>query len=304
MPFELGDVDYEIRRAMFEFLDGLLAEESDGALSHAALNSFVFNGEHVRLLSQQGIRKPRFLNAALTICTTYTPATRNRPYADEIGPDGLLRYKYQGKDPNLYTNRSLRDAMRQDLPLAYFVGVDEGMYLPIYKVWVVGEDQARHEFSVEVHESQRIVDISSIREPERLYNERMTRVRVHQQLFRTRVLRAYADRCAMCKLHHPRLLDAAHIIPDGQPEGQPVIPNGLSLCKIHHAAYDANLIGVKRDLQVVVQARLLEEADGPMLRYGLQGMAGERLQTPTRRSDRPDPDRLAARFEQFLAAAG
>jgi putative restriction endonuclease len=107
----------------------------------------------------------------------------------------------------------------------------------------------------------------------------------------------------MCRLHHPELLDAAHIIPDGHPLGTPVIPNGLSLCKIHHAAYDTDLIGVRPDLLVDVRPSLLREADGPMLRHGLQDMAGVKLLVPSRRAAQPDPDRLATRYEQFRAAS-
>lgn len=42
-----------------------------------------------------------------------------------------------------------------------------------------------------------------------------------------------------------RLLDAAHIVSDGHETlGQPIVPNGLPLSKIHHAAFDAHLLGV------------------------------------------------------------
>jgi putative restriction endonuclease len=118
-----------------------------------------------------------------------------------------------------------------------------------------------------------------------------------------RVLRAYTERCAMCRLHHAELLDAAHIIPDGEPRGDAVVPNGLSLCKIHHAAYDANILGVRPDLVVEVAPHMLEEADGPMLTHGLQGMGGARLLIPRERAARPDPERLEHRYEQFLAAS-
>jgi putative restriction endonuclease len=49
------------------------------------------------------------------------------------------------------------------------------------------------------------------------------------------VMQAYGTRCAVCSLTHGQLLDAAHIVEDGLPKGDPVTPNGLSLCKIHHA---------------------------------------------------------------------
>jgi putative restriction endonuclease len=189
------------------------------------------------------------------------------------------------------------------LPLAYFVGVAKGVYLPRYPVWLVDEDPGRHEFAIALDEGQRVVDLTSLQTPQRAYLERLTQVRLHQPVFRARVLRAYGERCAMCRLHHAELLDAAHIIPDGQPKGDAVVPNGLSLCKIHHAAYDVNLLGVRPDLVVQVAPHLLDEIDGPMLRHGLQEMAGEKLVVPTERAARPDRERLAERYEQFRAAS-
>ncbi|WP_421732959.1 HNH endonuclease [Cellulomonas sp.] len=58
------------------------------------------------------------------------------------------------------------------------------------------------------------------------------------------MLLAYETRCAICQLGHGSLLDAAHIVPDGEELGLPTTSNGLSLCKIHHAAYDQNMLGV------------------------------------------------------------
>ena len=51
--------------------------------------------------------------------------------------------------------------------------------------------------------------------------------RLHQATFRERVLHAYRTSCAICRLRHRELLDAAHILPDGHPRGEPVVPNGL-----------------------------------------------------------------------------
>ena len=66
-------------------------------------------------------------------------------------------------------------------------------------------------------------------------------------------------------LPEKRLLDAAHIIPDAnEPLGQPVVPNGLPLSKIHHAAFDAYLIGIDPDYRVHISDRLLKQHDGKM----------------------------------------
>jgi putative restriction endonuclease len=113
-------------------------------------------------------------------------------------------------------------------------------------------------------------------------------------------LSAYGGRCAISHLPEPRLLDAAHIVMDAYEQlGQPVVSNGLPLTKIHHAAFDAHLIGVDPDYRIHVSERLLEIHDGPFLELGLKGIAGQVIQLPRRSEDHPDRDRLALRFEQF-----
>jgi putative restriction endonuclease len=47
---------------------------------------------------------------------------------------------------------------------------------------------------------------------------------------------------------------------------------------------------------------VLEEHDGPMLRYGLQEMHGTGLHLPRRAEHRPNREYLAERFERFLIA--
>jgi putative restriction endonuclease len=100
------------------------------------------------------------------------------------------------------------------------------------------------------------------------------------------------------------LLDAAHIIEDGSVGGDPVVSNGLALCKIHHAAYDRNIVGISPDLVVRVNEEVLHEVDGPMLKHGLQDFHGQPLRVlPTRKVDQPDRQRLAVRFDRFTAAS-
>jgi putative restriction endonuclease len=99
------------------------------------------------------------------------------------------------------------------------------------------------------------------------------------------------------------LLNAAHIIADKNEEfGQPVVPNGIPLSKIHHAAFDAHLIGIDPDYQLHVADRLLEQNDGPMLE-ALKRLNGGTIHLPGRVKDCPDRDRLALRFERFKAVA-
>src|SRR4051812_5299832 len=233
-----ADDETQLRGAAFAHLNRLRAQHPDGALRSADINAFTYEGRAQQLIVQTGIWKPAGLEAALSIRTTFTPPSELPPYEDDLGDDGLVRYKYRGNDPNHSDNRALREAMSKRTPLIYFVGIASGVYSALYPVWIIAEDRRRLEFTVAVDEAQRVLGNADVAWAERGYALRITKQRLHQPVFRTRVLRAYGDTCAMCRLKHAELLDAAHIIADGKPNGLPVVPNGLSLCKIHHSAYD------------------------------------------------------------------
>jgi putative restriction endonuclease len=94
-------------------------------------------------------------------------------------------------------------------------------------------------------------------------------------------------------------LDAAHIVADSDPEGEPIVSNGLSLCKLHHAAYDKSYFSVRPDYHIEVRRDIMEESDGPMLLHGLQRISEVKIQLPSRVRDRPDPQRLGVRYEAF-----
>lgn len=89
---------------------------------------FPFFGRTIALLGQQGICKPRQLDAALSISTTWTPPGKQPPYVDAEGPDGLIRYAYRGTDPEHWDNVALRRAWEWQLPLVWFIAVAPGVY--------------------------------------------------------------------------------------------------------------------------------------------------------------------------------
>lgn len=299
------EASYEerLRAAALAWLDAR-RRQGHGTVRYDELARFTFEGQRLPLMDRQrGIRKPAVLDAALSFRTTFTAPGQVPPYQDTEGPDGLLRYKYRGDDPLHPENVALRRAMQDGRPLIWFVGIAPGVYEPVHPVWLVKDEPEQLQFAVAVDEAQRYVGAGAApREEQRRYAERLTQLRLHQPIFRARVLRAYEDQCAMCRLRHADLLDAAHILPDTHPQGLPVVPNGLSLCKIHHAAYDRNILGIRPDLVVDVQPKVLAEIDGPMLRHGLQEMAGVRLLVPRTRGARPDAARLEERYEQFRDA--
>lgn len=261
------------------------------------MGGFEFQGERIVLVAPQGIFKPRQLELPLSITTA-----PHGPYDDSFGPDGLLRYKYRGTDPGHRDNRGLRAAMFKEVPLIYFHGIVPGKYLPVWPVYIVGDDPGSLTFTVAADDYYAAVNDDKTAEnakPRRAYVTTSVRRRLHQQGFRERVLRAYRTQCALCRLRRPELLDAAHIIPDSQPHGTPEINNGISMCKLHHAAYDRLVIGISPDREIHVRKDVLEESDGPMLEYGLKEMHGHRLILPKSESEWPDPDLLDERFQVF-----
>jgi putative restriction endonuclease len=252
---------------------------------------------------QKGIFKPAVvgpLGAALSIQTSV-----DSPYDDDHDLEaGLITYKYRGTDPRHPDNVALRRALEAHLPLIYLVAVDPGVYDVVAPVYVIGDNEVQLQFTLVADQANvrtSTVDVMQMT-LRREYATRAVLQRLHQQQFRRRVLNAYRERCAICHLRHVELLDAAHILPDRHPKGEPVVTNGLGLCKIHHSAYDANIIGIDPDARVHVRLDILLEKDGPMLKHGIQGVADTKLSLPRKIELRPNRDFLAERFERFVAA--
>ena len=249
----------------------------------------------------------------LPISITTSP---KNPYQDSLDPvTRELHYRYFGRDPNHADNVGLRRLMAEQRPVIYFHAIQKGWYLSIWPAYIVGDDPNALTFRVATdhpafaHDQwtaqQRGVSLAAAgdRELERRYATRTNLTRLHQRLFRNRVLRAYQTRCAFCRLRQEPLLDAAHIVADKEPTGDPAVPNGLSLCKIHHAAFDGMFLGVTPKGVIHVRPDLLREKDGPMLRHGLQGLHEQPIHRPRRAADHPDPDRLDLRYRKFRAAS-
>lgn len=300
------DVEYDkaFRAAAMDWLAESTSTQRDW-LRGAVLRQFEFDGQRIALMdAQRGIRKPVQARAALSIRTVYRPEGASRPYDDAVGADGLLRYKWRGDDPGHPENRALRTAMEERLPLIWFFGVGPGDYKPIFPIYLVDEEADLQQFVVAMDEQQREEVGGSAEEHVRRYLRVERNQRMHQGLFRSAVMRAYATRCAVCSLRHGELLDAAHIVEDTHELGVASVRNGLSLCKIHHAAFDSRILGIRPDLVVQIRKDLLDEIDGPMLQHGLKERHGKRLMVlPPTRKERPDADLLEVAYERFTADA-
>jgi len=300
----IGTADAGIRAAVFEWLTEQRQIHGE-ALSRSMLEAFSLGGRRIPLMGPQGIWKPAACEVPISITTT-----TKGPYVDSFDDQaGTLNYAYRGTDPMHRDNRGLRQAWRERVPLAYFHAVEPGSYAAAYPVFVTGDNPGRLTFTMQVDDMS--AALTSLPEypiaddatkARRAYVTRTVRQRLHQVAFRQRVIRAYQERCALCSLRHTELLDAAHITPDSDPEGEPIVSNGVSLCKLHHAAFDRLFFAIRPDYRIEVRPSILTEHDGPMLVVGLQQIHETRIYLPRRRADLPDPERLARRYGEFLAA--
>jgi len=306
---DISELDRKVRLTAFNWLAEQVAIHGDVLPRAVLAQGFEFEGQRVPLVAPQGIFKPKLL-AQMPLSITTTP---EGPYDDSFGPDGVLLYRYRGTDPQHRDNAGLRMALFRKVPLVYFHGVVPGKYLAVWPVFVVGDDPENLTFKVEVEDSSYIgsdwqseIPSNVISDPpaegRRAYLTAEVRHRLHQRGFREKVLNAYREQCAFCRLRHLELLDAAHIIPDGEPDGEPVVHNGISLCKLHHAAFDRLLLGVRPDYVIEVREDILREKDGPMLQHGLQGLHQNLIILPRQQDLRPNPDLLDRRYQRFRAA--
>lgn len=302
-----------IRAKAISHVMALATRSRNGTLTWSQIaEGFEHDGERILVANRaRGIFTPKMLTVgALSIRTSFPRAGRERRYDDQIGSDApYFEYRYQGEDPDAHDNRKLRECMTHQLPVLYFYASEEAVYRP-HLCFVSGEDPERRTFFVATPQDAGLADHAILKAAavipiERRYSIVEVRQRLHQDRFRAAVMEAYTTRCAVCSLRHGELLDAAHIVPDGEVLGEAKVPNGLALCKLHHAAFDANLIGVSPDLVVKVRRDLLDEIDGPLLDHGLKDFHDAHLRVvPHAPNDRPDRDLLGRRYADFRKAVG
>jgi putative restriction endonuclease len=285
-----------LREAAFAYVRATAARRG-GTITRSELEAFTFAGVRVQLIApMQGINNPKVLDACISVVSS-----PDGPYDDEVVSDGVWDYAYEGTTPGR-TNIKLRRAKELGLPILYLERVRDGVYIPYTDVVVVGDRPHDLRFELALSDVSQLGKASEDTPVERAYRESVVQQRIHQPKFRARVLTAYETQCTVCHFRHAELLDAAHILSDRHERGDAVVTNGMAMCKIHHAAYDSNFLGVDANHTIHINRDLLAEKDGPMLRHGLQEMHGARIIVPKRVSERPDRDRLAERFAEFQRA--
>jgi putative restriction endonuclease len=115
----------------------------------------------------------------------------------------------------------------------------------------------------QVADEERVFDEGEINEfslPRRTVVRTITQ-RLREASFKRRVLTAYNSQCAFCSLQL-KLVDAAHIVPVAQEGSTDNTSNGLTLCSLHHRAYDNGLITIDESFKTLVSKRKMDDLRG------------------------------------------
>ena len=121
-----------------------------------------------------------------------------------------------------------------------------------------------------------------------------TENKIRQPGFRRAIMRIYDYTCAVCRLQILTLdgesvTEAAHIVPFKVSKNDDV-RNGISLCKLHHWAFDRYLISVDESYNVIVSKLMTER--GPA-EWMLKTLYGKAILLPKQKELYPAQDALA-----------
>ncbi len=108
--------------------------------------------------------------------------------------------------------------------------------------------------------------------------------------FKTIVYEAYSYRCAMCGIQL-ELIEAAHIVPHSHEKGTDEIGNGISLCALHHSAYDRSLIYFDESFNILINNLKMEYLEKVGLDSGFRkfkALSFDKIQLPANHTLRPN----------------
>lgn len=300
--------DELIRIAAFEHLAKLQKIYGDCVPNAVLREGFDFAGENVRLENQaQGIFKPRqMLHGALSIKTTM-PRNGVHVYSDRANDDGTYRYSFEAGDPRGSRNKLLWQSYEFQLPFVYLYAVAPAVYSAIwpcfiadmelspsgnYAVVVVGEkaNDVTNRDNIYKHVPSLIESRYAVRE---------TQVRLHQASFREQVLNAYGRKCAVTAMKQDKLIEAAHIVSDREIGEHQYINNGIALSRVHHKAFDSQLMGITPDYEIKINHELMGDLDNRFIEEAFLKQHGRKIAMPRQKSLRPNREFLEQRYIKF-----
>jgi putative restriction endonuclease len=161
----------------------------------------------------------------------------NRPPSRDEGEIEATKAAYTLSLPVFVITKPFPNSTTRDVNLGWIEGWDDN--LQVFRISFVSEEPAELLAQPE--------DESPFSPQEETSNSTtITKTRPGQQRFSFRVFQRYGEKCAVCDLDLPELLDAAHLIPKKH-NGTDDPRNGIVLCSLHHRALDAGLFWIDPD---------------------------------------------------------
>ena len=209
----------------------------------------------------------------------------------------LLRAMHQGLATQVKTRKSKKGTKPPETVVAV---------LPENLLWYVQEGDKMHNARSDAADVGQLLDATpeverlfldesaSIDQCERRYSVIECLRAFRDAKFKPAVLRAYRFKCAVCGVAL-KLVDAAHIVPVKHPKSIDIVTNGLGLCRLHHAAYDNALIGIRPDHMIIVNKDALTRLVDLDLHHGFDQFRDalpDRIVVPSSIEVRPDPNFL------------
>ena len=181
-----------------------------------------------------------------------------------------------------------REVLRQTIIDTYLSNFKQEILSLIFEEQQISEysqnllQYVENEFSVELDDPDQTAD--NIRKP----------------AFRRTIMRIYDYTCAVCKLkiltlNGESVTEAAHIIRHSTSKNDD-IRNGISLCKLHHWAFDRYLISVDESYEVIVSDFMSEQ--GPS-EWKLSSLSGKGILLPEPEELYPAQEALAWHREKM-----
>ncbi len=230
--------------------------------------------------------------------------------------DARRHTRFSVRSPSLQTTLDMLEAAGHEGISTHVRPTAEGQEVvvsvsPDFLLWYVQEGQPLHDLDQEASEVHNLISalpeeeaelVQSSSDPEQL-TRRVQMIEIMRAFrdarFRPMVLQAYSNRCAICSIAL-KLVDAAHIVPVYHPQGTDDVTNGMALCRLHHAAYDTGLIGVRPDYRIILNSAAAERLRKVHLDSGLrefQLALPEQITVPAEIEVRPDPKKLKIGME-------
>jgi putative restriction endonuclease len=212
----------------------------------------------------------------------------------QINEETLRAAHLSGFAPHNKGNGELAIAFRPDFIGSYIENLEA--------LHECGESPQATHILDEIGDNPDEVDDAEIRRevpPERQYAVISTKKALRDIGFRNRVLNAYGHRCAMCGVQL-KLLDAAHILPVFHADSTDETSNGISLCTLHHRAYDKGFVTFDSLYRTHINEQMAAEFRRTSHDGGLDQFRGNLrplLILPPDRRDRPNPDFVTATNE-------